>query len=51
MALISVGFFNYFETFSADIQTLRNERDIKKVMTFDKPIDNIENSGSIDNLN
>ena len=51
MALISEGFFNYFKTFSPDVQTLKNERDIEIVMTFDKPIDKIEISGSMDNLN
>ena len=51
MALITEGFFNYFKTFSPDVQTLRNERDIKVVMTFDKPIDKIEISGSMDTMN
>ena len=50
MALISQGFFKYFKTFSPDVQTLRNEKEIKIVMTFDKPIDKIEISGSMDNL-
>jgi hypothetical protein len=50
MALITEGFFNYFKTFSPDVQTLRNERDIRVVMTFDKPIDKIEISGSMDNM-
>ena len=50
MALISQGFFKYFKTFSPDVQTLRNEKEIKVVMTFDKPIDKIEISGSMDNL-
>ena len=40
MALISEGFFKYFKTFSPDVQTLRNEKNIKIVMTFDKPIEN-----------
>ena len=50
MALISEGFFKYFKTFSPDAQTLRNEKNIKIVMTFNKPIDKIEFSGSMDNL-
>ena len=51
MALISEGFFNYFETFSPDVQTLKNVKDIKFVMTFDKPIDKIEIFASFDALN
>ena len=51
MALISEGFFNYFETISPDVQTLINEKNIKVVMTFDKPIDKIEISGSMSHLN
>ena len=51
MALISEGFFNYFKTFSPDVQTLRNEEDIKIVMTFDKPIDKIEIFASMDSMN
>ena len=50
MALISEGFFNYFKTFSPDVQTLRNEIDIKIVITFDKPIDKIEIFASIEAL-
>ena len=51
MALISGGFFNYFKALSPDVQTLRNERNIKIVMTFDNPIDKIEIFASMDNLN
>ena len=51
MALISEGFFNHFKTFSPDVQTLINEKDIKIVMTFDKPIDKIEIFASFDALN
>ena len=51
MALINEGFFNYFETLSPDVQTLRNEKEIKLVMTFDKPIDKIEIFASMDILN
>ena len=51
MALLSDGFFNYFKTFSPDVQTLKNVKDIKFVMTFDKPIDKIEIFASFDALN
>ena len=51
MALISEGFFNYFKTFSPDIQTLKNVDEIKLEMTFDKPIDKIEIFASFDTLN
>ena len=36
--------------FLPDIQNLRNEKDIKIVMTFDKPIDKIENFALIETL-
>ena len=42
MAITSKGFFNFFTAISPDIQTLKNGEDIKLVMTFDKPIDKIE---------
>ena len=51
MALISEGFFNYFKTFSPDVQTLKNVREIRLEMTFDKPIDKIEIYPSFDALN
>ena len=51
LALIDEGFFNYFKDISPDVQTLRNENDIKLIMTFDTPIDKIEIFGSMDNLN
>ena len=50
-ALITEGIFNYFKTFSPDVQTLRNEGDIKLVKTFDKPIDKIEIFGLMDTMN
>ena len=50
MALLSDGFFNYFKTFSPDVQTLKNVNDFQFVMTFDKPIDKIEIIASFDAL-
>lgn len=51
MALITGDFFKYFKTYSPDVQTLKNERDIKVLMTFDNPIDKIEIFAMFDALN
>ena len=51
MALLGDKFFKYFKTISPDVQTLRNGETLNLKLTFDSPIDEIEITGMIDDLN